>query len=214
VQPHAGRGTALARHAFEAAAQQATTRFSRNAPEIGRGRPRACSYLRGIHAAGSRVMTSERPHRSVSNTRLAARERRHPSAHALLTLLVLVGAALVASRADAAAPARNCQGTPARIPHAVPLSFLGRACRDDECAGHKAGFGWADRNGIADPRDCAEAEDPAFVEGCEAFAAATATAEQAGFSWARDNGLEDRCRCGGAGPRFEAGCEAFVTIAR
>jgi hypothetical protein len=163
-------------------------------------------------------MTSERPPRSVSTTRLAARERLHPSAHALLTVLVLLGAALVASRVDAraaaAAPTRNCEGAPARIPHAAPLSFLGRVCRDDDCAGHKAGFAWADRNGIADPRDCAEAEDPGFVEGCQAFAAATASAEQAGFAWARDNGLEDRCHCAGAGPRFEAGCEAFVTIAR
>ena len=163
-------------------------------------------------------MTRERPARSVSSTRLAAHGRRHAFAHTLLIVLVLLGAALVASRvdgrADAAASAWNCHGAPARVPPTTPRSFLGRVCRDDECAGHKAGFAWADRNGIADPRDCAEAEDPAFVEGCQAFAAATVTAEQAGFSWARDNGLDDHCRCGGAGPRFEAGCEAFVTIAR
>lgn len=163
-------------------------------------------------------MTAECPTHPVSGTRLAARERRHPAAHTLLSMLVLLGAVLAASRvdarADASTPARNCQGAAARIPHGAPLSFLGRVCRDDDCAGHKAGFAWADRNGIADSRDCAEAEDPAFVEGCQAFAMATATAEQAGFSWARDNGLDDRCRCGGAGPRFEAGCEAFVTIAR
>ena len=34
--------------------------------------------------------------------------------------------------------------------------------------------------------------------------------EQAGFEWARENELDDDCRCDGAGPRFAAGCEAFV----
>ena len=49
-------------------------------------------------------------------------------------------------------------------------SFLGYACRDAECAAHKAGFAWADRQGITDPAACVEAEDAAFIEGCRAFA--------------------------------------------
>jgi hypothetical protein len=163
-------------------------------------------------------MTSEPFARPMSTAWLCPRERRHASAHTLLTVLVLLSAAWVAkgaeARADTGTPAWNCHGATARVPPIAPRSFLGRACRDDDCAGHKAGFAWADRNGIGDARDCAEAEDPTFVEGCEAFAAIPGTAEQAGFAWARDNGLDDRCRCGGAGPRFEAGCEAFVTIAR
>jgi poly(3-hydroxybutyrate) depolymerase len=125
-------------------------------------------------------------------------------------------AALYATRADATTDilALGCQGAVARVPEAGAGSFLGHACRDDECGAHKAGFAWADRNGVDDPAACAEAEDPGFVEGCEAFATSGATAEQAGFAWARDNRLVDRCRCGGAGPRFAAGCEAYVMLAR
>jgi len=90
-------------------------------------------------------------------------------------------------------------------------AFFGYACRDDECASHKAGFAWADRGGITDPEACREAEDDAFNEGCRAFADDAVTAEQAGFEWARENEVVDACLCGGAGPRFEAGCEAYVT---
>jgi hypothetical protein len=89
-------------------------------------------------------------------------------------------------------------------------SFLGYACRDAECAAHKAGFAWADRHGIADAAACAEADDAAFVEGCRAFAELAVTAEQSGFEWARDNELDEDCLCGGAGSRFAAGCEAYV----
>ncbi|HET7203117.1 MAG TPA: hypothetical protein VFI92_07080 [Steroidobacteraceae bacterium] len=89
-------------------------------------------------------------------------------------------------------------------------SFLGYACRDAECAAHKAGFAWADRQGISDPAACVDAEDAAFVEGCRAFAELAVTAEQSGFEWARENELADDCLCSGAGHRFAAGCEAYV----
>jgi hypothetical protein len=36
------------------------------------------------------------------------------------------------------------------------------------------------------------------------------TAEQSGFEWARENEIVDECYCRGAGPGFEAGCEAYV----
>jgi len=89
-------------------------------------------------------------------------------------------------------------------------SFLGYACRDPDCGAHKAGFAWADRQGITDAAACASAEDAAFGEGCRAFVERAVTAEQSGFEWARANALPDDCSCGGAGPRFAAGCEAFV----
>jgi hypothetical protein len=89
-------------------------------------------------------------------------------------------------------------------------SFLGFACHDRDCAAHKAGFAWADRHGLADAAACAEADDAAFVEGCRAFADLAVTAEQSGFEWARENELADDCLCDGAGPRFAAGCEAYV----
>jgi hypothetical protein len=92
----------------------------------------------------------------------------------------------------------------------VPRGFLGYACRDDRCNSHKAGFDWAERNGIADARACTSRNDPGFVEGCRAFAEEAVTPEQAGFEWARDNELDDTCQCPGAGPGFEAGCAAYV----
>lgn len=156
--------------------------------------------------------------------RAAARARTATPAHPPTQSMFLLAAALLCgagacplpadARAEAVAPGPACQGAGARVPHASHPLFLGHACRDDECGAHKAGFAWADRNGISDPAACAEAEDPEFAEGCEVFATAGVTAEQAGFAWARDNALDDRCRCGGAGPRFEAGCEAYVMIAR
>jgi hypothetical protein len=104
----------------------------------------------------------------------------------------------------------NCPAASGREPYAL-RGFLGYACRDDRCSSHKAGFDWAERNGIADARACASRNDPAFAEGCRAFADEAVTAEQAGFEWARENELEDRCHCAGAGPGFEAGCAAYVT---
>jgi hypothetical protein len=123
----------------------------------------------------------------------------------LLLAPVVAGAGAVSTPGAAACAAPD----PDRHPYAES-SFLGYACRDADCAAHKAGFAWADRQGLADAAACVDAEDGAFVEGCRAFAELTVTAEQSGFEWARENELADDCRCGGAGPRFAAGCEAYV----
>jgi hypothetical protein len=104
----------------------------------------------------------------------------------------------------------TCSHTSPRQVYA-PRGFGGYACRDDRCSSHKAGFGWAERNGIADARACSSRHDSAFVEGCRAFAEEAVTAEQAGFEWARENEIEDTCDCAGAGPGFDAGCAAYVT---
>jgi hypothetical protein len=92
----------------------------------------------------------------------------------------------------------------------LPRGFLGYTCRDARCTSHKAGFDWAERNGIADSRSCLARNDIAFTEGCRAYAEETVTAEQAGFQWARENDLADPCLCAGGGAAFEAGCEAYV----
>ncbi|HEX5649766.1 MAG TPA: hypothetical protein VFX69_08930 [Steroidobacteraceae bacterium] len=124
------------------------------------------------------------------------------------TSIVVASLVLLAATAPATARASACAEAD-RDPYAA-RSFHGHACHDGDCAAHKAGFGWADRQGLADPAACAEAEDAAFVEGCRAFAELAVTAEQSGFEWARENQLADDCLCDGAGPRFAAGCEAFV----
>jgi hypothetical protein len=110
--------------------------------------------------------------------------------------------------AASAGATRRCD-VPGVVPYA-PRVFLGYLCRETDCEAHKAGFAWADRQGYTDARACLEAEDAAFVEGCRAFAEEAVTAEQAGFEWARENEVSDACLCAGAGPRFEAGCEAYV----
>jgi hypothetical protein len=115
----------------------------------------------------------------------------------------------------AGAPARNgvaaaCDPASSRPLHAA-RSFLGYACRDDRCNAHKAGFDWAERNAVVDARACTARNDPGFAEGCRAFVEEAVTSEQAGFQWARDNEFDDTCQCAGAGPGFEAGCEAYVT---
>ena len=132
-------------------------------------------------------------------------------------ILSLVAVALVIAATGASAglpgdPSRTSrsQAASGREPYA-PRAFLGYACRDDRCSSHKAGFDWAERNGIADARACTSRNDTAFAEGCRAFADEAVTAEQAGFEWARENELEDHCHCAGAGPGFEAGCVAYVT---
>ncbi len=107
------------------------------------------------------------------------------------------------------APVKTCSHTASRQVYA-PRGFGGYACRDDRCSSHKAGFDWAERNGIADARACASRHDSAFVEGCRAFAEEAVTAEQAGFEWARDNEIEDTCDCAGAGAGFDAGCAAYI----
>jgi hypothetical protein len=119
-------------------------------------------------------------------------------------LSVPIGAPARSGAADA------CSCAAARRVYA-PRGFLGYACRDDHCNSHKAGFDWAERNGIADARTCTARNDPGFVEGCRAFAEEAVTPEQAGFEWARENELDDTCHCAGAGPGFEAGCAAYVT---
>ena len=129
----------------------------------------------------------------------AARQR---SQLALVLLLLAAGP-------SAAQEVGGCPAEAGREAQAVH-TFLGYTCRDPDCGAHKAGFAWADRQGISDAAACADADDVAFGEGCRAFAERSVTAEQSGFEWARANALLDDCACGGAGPRFAAGCEAFV----
>ena len=135
---------------------------------------------------------------------------------ALVTRLAAAATCLHAAPFVAAAEASSfraaavCVHESARESYA-PRGFLGYACRDDRCNSHKAGFDWAERNGIADARACTSRNDPGCVEGCRAFAEEAVTPEQAGFEWARENELEDTCHCPGAGPGFEAGCAAYVT---
>jgi hypothetical protein len=62
-------------------------------------------------------------------------------------------------------------------------------------------------------RECVASPNPAFVEGCRAYAEEAVTPEQAGFEWARANDFDDSCRCRGGGAGFEAGCVAYVTEA-
>ena len=90
----------------------------------------------------------------------------------------------------------------------LPWVFLGYACAG-HCCEHKAGFAWAERNGIGNPAACTGREG-GFTEGCRAYAEYAVTAEQAGFEWAVENDLANRCDCGGAGDAFRAGCEAYL----
>jgi len=86
--------------------------------------------------------------------------------------------------------------------------FFGYACQG-MCGEQKAGFAWAERNGIGNVSACL-ARKGGFAEGCRIYAEFTVTAEQAGFEWARENELADGCACGGAGQAFQAGCEAYL----
>jgi hypothetical protein len=113
------------------------------------------------------------------------------------------------ARPTSHAATHACVAVPTPEPQA-PKGFLGYACRDERCGSHKAGFDWAERNGITNIRACVTRNDPAFTEGCRVFVQQSSTAEQAGFEWARENDLSDRCQCSGAGARFEAGCQAYV----
>lgn len=134
----------------------------------------------------------------------------------LVTLLVTAVICLRATPVVAAAMASSsrtaamCVRESARESY-TPRGFLGYSCLDDRCNSHKAGFDWAERNGIADALACTSRNDPGFVEGCRAFAEEAVTPEQAGFEWARENELDDTCHCAGAGPGFEAGCAAYVS---
>lgn len=137
-----------------------------------------------------------------------------PRARPWLLLWLAVFLPITGLAARAAAPAATAAAPACRPPaahrDAIPRGFLGYACRDARCGSHKAGFDWAERNSIADPRACQARNDASFAEGCRAYAEDTVTAEQAGFQWARDNDLADPCLCAGAGPGFEAGCQAYV----
>ena len=53
-------------------------------------------------------------------------------------------------------------------PAAQAADFHGYPCTQD-CSGHKAGYEWAERNGIADPDDCG-GNSNSFIEGCMAWA--------------------------------------------
>jgi hypothetical protein len=101
-----------------------------------------------------------------------------------------------------------CPSTP--VERYEPRSFLGYACEDD-CERHKAGFAWAESNGVADLSACATL-DPAAAEGCRAFVEEPMTPEQAGERWARENEIEAPCLCAGAGERFGVGCSRAVSI--
>ena len=95
-------------------------------------------------------------------------------------------------------------------PAYAPWVFLGYRCTA-ACAEHKAGFAWAEINGIAESQACTVG-DRAFVEGCRAYAESAVTAELAGFEWARENELTATCACGGAGSAFREGCAAYVEV--
>jgi hypothetical protein len=119
-------------------------------------------------------------------------------------LLLLAGTMLLAADTATAQP-QPC--ATARTPYA-DWTFFGYACTD-ACREQKAGFAWAERNGIADMAACA-AQAGGRAQGCLAYAGAVVTAEQAGFEWARENEVTDRCACAGAGRGFRAGCEVYL----
>ena len=50
----------------------------------------------------------------------------------------------------------------------LAADFHGYPCTQD-CSGHKAGYEWAERNGITDPGDCG-GNSNSFIEGCMAWA--------------------------------------------
>ena len=103
-------------------------------------------------------------------------------------------------------PAAACPGQ-ARERY-EPRTFLGYACEDD-CQRHMAGFAWAARRRLAEPRSC-DVLGPAAAEGCRAFIEERLTPEDAGYRWALDNEIADPCECEGAGTRFRIGCLQLV----
>jgi hypothetical protein len=121
----------------------------------------------------------------------------------------LAGLSLLLMSASADARGEHACAGDAREPYA-PWAFFGYAC-DGRCGVHKAGFAWAERNGIGNPAACGGRDD-GFTEGCRAYAESAVTAEQAGFEWARENELATACDCGGAGSAFRAGCEAYLQV--
>ena len=129
-----------------------------------------------------------------------------PPVPPIAVLLLLAGTAVSCHAEAETVAAHPCTGA-GRIAQ-VPWAFFGYACAG-ACAEHKAGFAWAERNGISHAAAC-NGPTPAFVEGCRTYSESIVTAEQAGFEWARENEVSDTCACAGAGPRFEAGCEAYL----
>lgn len=85
-----------------------------------------------------------------------------------------------------------------------PRTFLGYDC-EAGCERHKAGFRWAERRDVTDPRRCA-ALPKAESEGCAVYAEQGRHAEAAGRRWAIENEIVHQCDCRGAGARFFAGC--------
>jgi hypothetical protein len=146
----------------------------------------------------------------LSSANRACRGRACPRPRILRLIAALVAVAAPMSPGTALAGGISCAGSTGLEPHA-PSAFFGYACADVDCSGHKAGFAWAEQRGIRTARACDDATDGVLVEGCRAYAWEVVTVEQAGFEWARDNEIADPCRCRGAGPRFEAGCAAYVS---
>lgn len=127
-----------------------------------------------------------------------------PAALRIVVWARLFSVAMIGTTSAQAEPACVFDG---REPY-MPWVFLGYACAG-HCREHKAGFAWAERNGIGNPAACAGSEGD-FMEGCRAYAEYAVTAEQAGFEWAGENDLANACDCGGAGDAFRAGCEAYL----
>jgi hypothetical protein len=50
---------------------------------------------------------------------------------------------------------------------AAQQTFGGYDCTED-CSGHKAGYDWAQQNGVSDSSNCS-GNSQSFVEGCEAY---------------------------------------------
>jgi hypothetical protein len=89
-----------------------------------------------------------------------------------------------------------------------PRTFQGYACEAD-CERHKAGFRWAERHLVTDPRACASLPQ-AEAEGCVAYADAGQDAEGVGSRWAVENEIVRPCQCAGAGEQFRVGCAQAV----
>lgn len=109
---------------------------------------------------------------------------------------------------DTPAPART-PGPPGI--HLEQLTFFGYDCLHD-CSRHKAGFAWAEANGIADGAACVGRERP-FVEGCRAYADLGGPSRDAGYDWAAENEVGDVRACAGAGAPFAEGCLDYLRVA-
>ncbi|WP_210337718.1 hypothetical protein [Mesorhizobium sp. INR15] len=61
---------------------------------------------------------------------------------------------------DALADVRRADGE-------LPNGKVTYDCTED-CSGHKAGYDWAQQNGVSDTSDCS-GNSQSFIEGCEAY---------------------------------------------